>query len=228
LRDFLLYIPAAGGRFVADILGPDRLYDVAVNDFRPQDARGPIRGVEYVFYEPCHKWPGIVRNLEYLPAYQAYCFLDDDIAVDTWTMDRLFRAGLAAGLDCWQASLTCWSHAGWPHTVSQAGGPQPRPVHFVEIMMPIFSAAGLAKCRATFARTESGWGIDFVWPILLGREHMGIFDDLRVTHTRPVNSHAWRLSNGKTPRQEALEVMREYGISGPQFGLFDQTSHPDL
>ncbi len=59
---------------------------------------------------------------------------------------------------------------------------------FVEIMMPAFSRRALEMLLPTFdlSVTGWGWGLDSVWPKLLGYENVGIIDGVTAVHTRPV------------------------------------------
>ncbi len=41
---------------------------------------------------------------------------------------------------------------------------------------------------------------------------MGIVDATVIQHDRPVSSHEWVLSNGKTAQQEYEELIHTYGI----------------
>jgi hypothetical protein len=61
-------------------------------------------------------------------------------------------------------------------------------VGFVEIMMPGFSTAALESLQHTLDLTETGWGwgLDSLWPKLLGYENVAILDATPVIHTRPV------------------------------------------
>src|SRR3712207_3001992 len=61
-------------------------------------------------------------------------------------------------------------------------------VGFVEIMVPGFSRAALERLLPTLdlSRTGWGWGLDSVWPKLLGYRNVGIIDATPVLHTRPV------------------------------------------
>ena len=61
---------------------------------------------------------------------------------------------------------------------------------FVEIMVPCFSRAALERLLPTLALSTTGWGwgLDSVWPKLLGYARMGVIDATPVLHTRPVGA----------------------------------------
>jgi hypothetical protein len=59
---------------------------------------------------------------------------------------------------------------------------------FVEIMTPIFSRDSLRVCLPTFCDVRSGFGLDLVWPKIIGApmSGIGVIDQVFVTHTRPM------------------------------------------
>ena len=63
-----------------------------------------------------------------------------------------------------------------------------RYVDFVEIMCPVFSTRALRVCRGSFRDSVSGFGLDHLWPALLGgaRSRIAIIDSVGVIHTRPL------------------------------------------
>jgi hypothetical protein len=65
-----------------------------------------------------------------------------------------------------------------------------RYTQFVEIMCPIFSRRALQICLGTMRDTASGYGLDHLWPSLLGypRGRIGIIDAVAAAHTRPIGN----------------------------------------
>lgn len=220
-RDFLVYVPTKRGELVADLWGPDREYDIALNDYTG-GGKGTL-GADFPLACAGHKWPVIAKLAGGLWRYKAVCFLDDDIKIGTLDLNRLFHAGLAFDLDVWQAALSDESYIGWPHTRRQPGILRAgilRAVPFVEIMMPVFSRRALKICRPTFTENVSGWGIDFLWPLQFASPRFAVLDFIVATHTRPIQSEVWRMPDGRTPLEECFDLVRKYGIKGPQYGRF--------
>ena len=97
---------------------------------------------------------------------------------------------------------------------------------FVEIMMPAFSTAALDALLPTLDETDTGWGwgLDSVWPKLLGYERVGIVDAATVLHTRPVGQlrdpSLQRRVLGESDRLLAKYDCRQehvtFGAFGPQ------------
>jgi hypothetical protein len=73
----------------------------------------------------------------------------------------------------------------WPVTVKHFKY-NLRYTKFVETMVPIFSPEALRICLSTFNKNISGWGLDFIWPKLLGypKKKIAVLDITPVRHTR--------------------------------------------
>jgi hypothetical protein len=205
-RPFLVYCPVDHADFVTDLLSKERNFDVAFNDYT--GCADPIPGAEWFFSEQGHKWPCAARNLPKIPVkYQAYAFWDNDIEISVADLNALFNIGTSLGLQLYQASLTHESIAIHPRFKTQPGS-LVRTTDFVEIMMPVFSRAGLEACGHTFTDSESGYGLDNVWPLYVDR--MGVVDAVEAKHLRPINSGGWKLSNGLTAAEEVAVVVAKH------------------
>jgi hypothetical protein len=157
-------------------------------------------------------WPG------YLQSYQAVWFVDGDVHIAFDDIDLLFD--MLSGCDLWLAqpalSLTSfYAHEICVHRPAFAL----RYVNFVEVMAPIFSRHALATCLATFDQSVSGWGLDVVWPTLLGepQRRIAIIDAIQIEHPRKMDLVAGPFyvllaSMGIDPRVEKKAVMEKYGV----------------
>jgi hypothetical protein len=45
-----------------------------------------------------------------------------------------------------------------------------------------------------------------------GNCKLGIIDAVQVTHAKPISSHTWILSNGKTALIEMEDLLQEFGL----------------
>ena len=75
-------------------------------------------------------------------------------------------------------------------------------------MVPVFSARALELCQHTFSMSESGWGLDTLWPRFV--DTLGVFDSCVVEHVRPQQSKQWILSDGLTPTEELARITKLY------------------
>jgi hypothetical protein len=136
------------------------------------------------------KWTGIRALLNDWPGWRDYEYIwlpDDDILTDQQTVNRMFDVASGAGLDLFAPALdddSFFAHFDTRRNASFFG----RYVGFVEIMVPGFSRVALERLLPTLDEGETGWGwgLDSVWPKLLGYQNVAVLDAVTVRHTRPV------------------------------------------
>jgi hypothetical protein len=139
---------------------------------------------------PGPKWTGIRELLNSWDGWREYDHIwlpDDDIRAGQDAIDGMFAAAEGLGLDLFAPALDEQSH--FAHfTTMQNPSFFARRVGFVEIMVPGFSRPTLERLLETLDLSETGWGwgLDSVWPKILGYENVGVIDGVTVTHTRPV------------------------------------------
>ena len=165
------------------------------------------------------KWKKIKTYLKENPRiieqYENFWFPDDDIKIDTKSINELFDIHSKNNLSLSQPAIIGYIS----HNIVK---PQPnllRYVSFVEIMCPMMSRDCLKLLIETFDLSESGWGLDILWGKLLEYKNMAIIDKIIAEHTRPIGiNYEGRFS--KHPMQELNEliqihslniIMQEYG-----------------
>jgi Protein of unknown function (DUF707) len=139
---------------------------------------------------PGPKWTGLRHVLNTWDGWREYDYVwlpDDDVFTTQDAITRLFESAEALGFDLFAPALheTSW----YAHFITMRNRRfHARRTGFVEIMVPAFSRAALEKLLPTLDLTVTGWGwgLDSVWPKLLGYENVGIIDAVPVIHTRPV------------------------------------------
>ncbi len=152
---------------------------------------------------------------EYLERYDYIWMPDDDLAMSKPDMNRFFDICRDYKLELAQPSLTTDSPMNHPLLINNTAS-HLRYSNFVEVMAPCFSAACLKRVAPSFSKTQSGWGIDWLWPRLVANRETGIaiVDDVVIRHTRPLggpNYDAMR-AKGNTPLAELLEFQKREGI----------------
>ncbi|HEX8646605.1 MAG TPA: hypothetical protein VF715_06865 [Thermoleophilaceae bacterium] len=167
----------------------ERTWDLYLSPYQPIPDQGALDcQVGEVIAGP--KWTGIRDVLASWDGWREYDHVwlpDDDIAATPDAINAMFEVAEGAGLDLFAPALdegSYYAHFIAMRNTSFFG----RRVGFVEIMIPGFSRAGLERLAPTFAETETGWGwgLDSVWPKLLGYTDVGIIDAVTVSHTRAV------------------------------------------
>jgi hypothetical protein len=196
-----------------------RTYDVWLDAY-DDGARWESDPVRYSTDSNTTKWPRIRRLLKDRSAavarYEAVWCPDDDLDFDSYTAERLFARFRALRLDLAQPSLTKGSFFSF-YTTLRHRTFVARFTNYVEVMAPMFSRRALEICSPTFDRSVAGWGLDMIWPSLLGnpRDKVAVIDAVSVTHTRQVASGNWVKSLVVPPREEMAELLRLYGIPHP-------------
>ena len=89
-----------------------------------------------------------------------------------------------------------------------------RYTNFVEIMMPCFSHESFLKCVNSFDLTPSGWGLDYLWPKILGypKDKIAIVDQVFGIHPRVVGNSDLYEKN-KNVHQEFDKFMAKNNLS---------------
>jgi len=181
-------------------------YDVVLIDYR---------------VTPTFKYPGIYNHIKSNPdllKYEYYWMPDEDINLSSENINKLFALMSLFNLALAQPSIEkssvsfpsweCFTHRDKPDIIY---------TNFVEITCPCFSNAGLFSCLETFYKSQSGWGLDIVWPKLIGDNHknIAILNSIVAQHTRPVKGgdlYTNLTKKGIRPSQERLKLMKEYEV----------------
>lgn len=219
-RDFLVWCPV-GARPLAPDFGRhwDRMFDLVLCDY--EATCQTVEGVADHFPEllGVHKWPainGCFKEEHGLWNYSYFLFLDDDVKCSWRGINHLFQVMSAHRADLFQATLSRGSNTAWSFLKQMVPSAPVRPVDFVEIMMPGFSRQALSECFGTFGCSESGWGLDKLWPKCVRMARAGIpakvlvTDNITFAHENQVTSGSWVLSNGLTPMQDMPLVEGRY------------------
>lgn len=148
---------------------------------------------EHIRHMGSTKWPALHDHIRAEPdlvgAYEAIWFPDDDILADAPTISRMFEVFSLFGMALAQPALTPESHHTHPIVLRHPAYVLRR-TNFAEVMAPVMDARALALLVPTFAQAKVGWGLDYLWPVVLERaglrEAIGIIDATPVTHTRAV------------------------------------------
>ena len=133
------------------------------------------------------KWENLhtlfTQHGEALSEYRAVFCPDDDLEMSAETINALFEQFVEHRLSLAQPAYTCDSVVSWKVT-RQRPYLHLRYTNFVENGAAVFSAEALARCLESFPRSVTGFGLDLLWPYLLGYPERGIavFDSLACRH----------------------------------------------
>lgn len=159
----------------------------------------------------------IIKNNPWIISdYDAIWITCDDICTNATDINKMFNIFMSNNLWLAQPALTRDSYYSHGITLQEQGNIL-RYTSFVEAMVPIFSPDALSVCWKSFGESQSGWGLDLIWPKLLGNpmDKVAIIDQTTVKHTRPVfGGTLYRDING-SHHQDLAKVWDEYKLSNP-------------
>jgi hypothetical protein len=193
----------------------ERNWDLCLSFYGKPENYPPPGPAEYTSLQPgVRKWIAIHRAMhENSPfwQYQRILVLDDDIRTDWLDINRFFEIVERFDMALAQPSLTSDSHITHPITKQQPDC-LVRFTTFVEAMAPCFTADALRLCISTTQGGHYGFGIDHLWPRILGmpQNRIGIVDAVAMEHTRPlaVNYPLHEAMN------EESDLFARYGMGG--------------
>lgn len=182
------------------------------------------------------KWQGIAalvaEHRAELDRYDAIWLPDDDLAIAPDGIERLFDAFHRLELSLAQPALADGSYFVFEWLLESRSF-FARYTNFVEVMAPLFSREAFAACAGTFTESVSGWGLDWVWPTVLGnpRDRIAVIDAAPALHTRPMSKGAWYAKLPLPPGEERDRVAARHGVPVPyryrQFGGIPRAAGPD-
>jgi hypothetical protein len=173
------------------------------------------------------KFAAVYRILEDAPgffdAYDYVLFLDDDILVTEDAITRLFMIAQSQDLKLAQPSVAPGSAHTWSVLLTRPDSVM-RTLNTVEVMMPLVSRDALRLGGHLFARSISGWGLDFALGDLVNR-HLGsgriaVIDAVSFLHAKTIDVvqgayyHMLR-ENQLSPLVEERVMGLLYGAKGP-------------
>ncbi len=169
-----------------------RSWDLCLSAYGPAEAAIQDEA-EYRTHQPDQRKFQALHDLFFdgspLWDYERIWFPDDDLMLRWSDINQLFHIARKFSLDLAQPSLLPVVGCHITHGITmQHSGSILRYTSFVEIMCPLFSMRALRLCLGSFRDSVSGFGLDHLWPALLGgpRSRIAIIDATGVIHTRPV------------------------------------------
>jgi hypothetical protein len=155
----------------------------------------------------------LYNNDDIISQYDYVWFPDDDLDSNTESINRLFD--INSQYDLWLSQPTLDGHVSFP-IEQKVENSILRFTNFVEIICPVMKYDTIKTLLPYFNINESGWGLDFLWPKILGYplDKIAIIDDVTVIHTKPVGGDYSRFK--KEPIIELKEIFNKYNLSWSQ------------
>ncbi|MGA5688504.1 hypothetical protein [Cytobacillus pseudoceanisediminis] len=172
---------------------------------------------DYYFESPGFKWKKLKEIIQVLGdkinQYDAIWLPDDDIRTDARNISYMFEIFSEQGFELAQPALTADSYIA--HYVTRINPAYKwRYSHFVECMIPLFSNKAFKKCWPSFEKSTTGFGLDLIWPKILGYpiNKIAVIDETPVTHARPQFGGTLYKSAGKDPWNELSSIEQEFQV----------------
>jgi hypothetical protein len=200
-----------------------RNYDIALLNYDYSFTIQDSLDVDCIWFDsyPTFKFPGIAEMFQDEPRLLRYNYFwmpDEDILLPTKDINTLFDKMRTLNLSLAQPSIEK-SDTSFPSWEIFTHKPDLDIIHtnFVEVMCPLFSRDALGKCLETFPKSKSGWGLDLVWPKLIGDNgsNIAILNSVVAKHTRPIKGgdiYEALESKRISPSSEKRRLMVEYGV----------------
>ena len=192
--------------------GEERNWDLCLSYYgnNPEEWR---HGANYFIPQKGSKFAGLTPLVEseaFLWGYDYIWFPDDDLLIDGADINRMFAIAHEFDLQLAQPSLApgCFVN----HRITQQL-PDCR-LHFTsfaEIMAPLFSREALAVVAPSFGFNQSGYGLDHLWPALLGapKNRIAVIDEISMVHTRPMGANY----DVEGASNEGWDVLERFGLT---------------
>ncbi len=143
--------------------------------------------------------------------YENVFIVDDDIVIETASLNRMFDLFDDYRLWLAQPAYTPDSWISWPIT-QQDPSTVLRFTNFVEVGVMLFRGALLNRVIGAMARSRSGWGLDMVLSHLLGdpTDRIAILDSVPCTHPSRADSEMDRVMSREEMEAEGRQLLDEY------------------
>jgi hypothetical protein len=157
----------------------------------------------------------ISEHLDLIKNYENIWLPDDDLDISTEEINLLFETHQKYSL--WLSQPSVKGHVSYDIERKQEGTIL-RFTTFVEVLCPMMSHNTLLKLYETYGYNKSSWGLDYLWPKLLGypSNKIAIIDLVTVNHTKPVGGTYDRFE--RHPMEELKELFAKY-----QLGFYQNT-----
>lgn len=158
-----------------------------------------------------------VFQKKFAKQYKQLYVTDDDIVQTSASISRAFALMQQYGLLLAQPSLCSpFESATWQNPLYKDARLVLQYTTFVEIMVPMFNMNFFtSKVIATLEHAETGHGLDWVWPFILGypQDKIAIINDICVIHPKKELQPGTKLTIYKehNPHAELVAVLAKFG-----------------
>jgi len=145
--------------------------------------------------------------------YESIWLVDDDIIMDTVSINRMFK--IFSKYKLWLAQPSFDKSSLIPHSVTR--NIQECVLHytnFVEVGVPIFSTKTIEKLQGSFKNAGTGYGLDYIWPSLLEfpTDKIAVIDAVTCQHLETGYSALDEVMPRSKHLSEGIDLLVKYGL----------------
>jgi hypothetical protein len=145
--------------------------------------------------------------------YDAIWVVDDDIVLDTGSINKMFKLFVEYELKLAQPSFSKGSKTPWKVTKND---PECviRYTNFVENGAVIFSNDVVPLLKETFKEAVTGFGVDFIWPSLLGfpADGIAVIDAVICQHPIVEYSALDEVVPRSLHKEQGIQLLKKYEL----------------
>ena len=191
--------------------GQERNWDLCLSYYGDQPQLWRVQP-EYFVAQKGSKFEGLDRLVGhdgFLWEYDYVWFPDDDLLIDGIDINLMFALARRFDLALAQPSLAAGCFVNHRITEQQTDC-RLRFTSFVEIMAPLFAREALAVVAPSFGLNRSGYGLDHLWPALLGApvNRIAVIDEVAMVHTRPMGANY----DAAAASSEGWDLLDRFGL----------------
>lgn len=156
------------------------------------------------------------ENTTNLKKYKAIWIVDDDMIMNVKSVNKMFRIFINRNLCLAQPSFIKGGKVPFRITLNQPGNTL-RYTNFVENNCAIFSTSVLDLFMQSFKDAGTGFGVDFIWPMLLGfpRKKIAIIDGVSCYHPITEDSELDKIVPRKQHKIQGIKLLMKYNLLPP-------------
>lgn len=190
-----------------------RQFDIALYYFG--DGDGPAGLADLMVHRKGFKYENFYHFLQSggVSDYDNVWVVDDDIIMDTASINLMFKIFTQFDLALAQPAFDPGCRR--PHKITYQNQEYIlRYSNFVENGVALFSGEILDQVKSTFSNASTGFGLDFIWPHLLGfpDRRIGIIDSVSCLHPDDQPSSLDQVVPRQLHKRHGMRLLIEYGL----------------
>lgn len=199
-------------------LPQERIFDVVLYYYG--DKQPLSVDVEHIEIRKGMKFQNFVHFLDNneITTYDAIWVVDDDMRMKTKSINRMFTIFSKYDLLLAQPSFSEKGYIAWPITRHDPKCVL-RYTNFIENNACVIATEVIPLFMETFKDAGTGFGVDFIWPKLLGYpiDKIAVIDASKCKHRISKSSELDQLVPRKLHRDQGIQLLKKYGLLAKDF-----------